>query len=142
MASEVIYWDASAILSLVLRNVHTEKARSWYRKNALHLISTLGVAEVCAVLSDGERRGILTREQAAEARGIVFAEPFQRLLHNPHWDDIRNLAELHNLRGADLWHLALARSLKMKYFPEICVLTYDARLKAAAAHSDLAAFDQ
>ncbi len=142
MASEVIYWDASAILPLVLRNMHTEKARFCYRKNAVHLVSTLGVAEVCAVLSDAVRKGILTEERSADARRIVLAEPFQRILHNPDWDDICILAELHNLRGADLWHLALVRGLKMRYFPQARMLTYDSRLKSAAMYSDLAVLDE
>ena len=138
MATQVVYWDASAILSVVVRNAHTEGARGWYRQDAVHLISTLALAETCAVLAELERGGTLTDAQAAEAKDVILAPPFQRTSLSPSWDDLRSLSMLHSLRGADLWHLSLARALKSKYFPEIRLLTYDTRLKAAATREDLA----
>jgi len=49
----------------------------------------------------------------------------------------RRLAAKHPLRGAYLWHLAAAISLKSE-FRELSLLTFDQRLRIAAESEDLA----
>jgi hypothetical protein len=50
--------------------------------------------------------------------------------------DIAKLSAKWPLRGADLWHLSLAVLLK-RYFPELCMFTFDMRLHAAARGENL-----
>jgi len=42
----VVYWDASAILSALFKDLRSEEAIEWIRKKGVHLISTLAYAEV------------------------------------------------------------------------------------------------
>ena len=49
----------------------------------------------------------------------------------PRQNDLRQLSARYSLRGADLWHLAVAKSLQ-EDLPELKLLTFDRRLMAAA----------
>jgi hypothetical protein len=40
-AGFIAYWDTSAILSVLLKDDHTEKARKWANKEGPHLMSTV-----------------------------------------------------------------------------------------------------
>jgi predicted nucleic acid-binding protein len=62
--------------------------------------------------------------------------PWRRLNLSPEWEDIAQLSEKWNLRGADLWHLATAKSIQRE-IPELCLLTLDERLRKAAAGEGL-----
>jgi len=50
---------------------------------------------------------------------------------------VRSLSSKWPLRGADLWHLAMAKSLQAE-LPELTFMSYDARLVAAARGEGLA----
>jgi predicted nucleic acid-binding protein len=43
---------------------------------------------------------------------------------------MKKLSNKRPLRGADLWHLAIAKTIQNQ-LPELQLLTYDSRLKAA-----------
>ena len=47
----VVYWDASAVISVLFKDEHSDKAHEWINKNGLHLISTLSYVETCAVIA-------------------------------------------------------------------------------------------
>jgi hypothetical protein len=49
----------------------------------------------------------------------------------PDWDKIKSLSQKWPLRGANLWHLAAAKTLQ-KRLPELRLLTFDNRLSVAA----------
>jgi hypothetical protein len=57
--------------------------------------------------------------------------PWRELNPRPTRDLMATLAKRWPLRGADLWHLSAAKSFS-EHLPEVRVLTFDARLKAAA----------
>jgi len=57
--------------------------------------------------------------------------PWRHLNIMPEWGKIRSLSRKWPLRGADLWHLAVGKTLQ-EQLPELLFLTFDKRLKAAA----------
>lgn len=67
-----------------------------------------------------------------EAAIEALHQGFWRRLHmGPQWVQISRLALKWPLRGADLWHLATARSLQ-EQLPELVLLTFDEKLETAA----------
>ncbi|MBI4367749.1 MAG: type II toxin-antitoxin system VapC family toxin [Deltaproteobacteria bacterium] len=129
-----IYWDASAVLSLLIADVHTPRARAALSPRHAHYLSTLAIAEVVAVLA---------REGSAEAR--LRRQMFWRDVTEGFWyqyhiaPPVSCLAELsdrHRLRGADLWHLASALTLRDE-LPGLRLLTFDLQLARAAAREDI-----
>ncbi len=128
----VVYWDASAILSALIQDSHSEEARQWVDKSGAHLVSTLSFAEVHAVLTRIQRDRLMADILVKAAREAFKMGPWRRLNISPHWDDIEDLSGKWNLRGADLWHLATAKSVQ-KQIPELRLLTFDDHLGAAAS---------
>ncbi|MHB8762796.1 MAG: hypothetical protein ACYDA8_00410 [Deferrisomatales bacterium] len=49
-----------------------------------------------------------------------------------------SLSRRHRLRGADLWHLAAAVTLRER-LPDLCLITFDAALREAAETEGLIA---
>lgn len=127
----VVYWDASAILSVLIRDAHSTRATAAARRTVTHLMSTLAYAEVAAVLARLERDRELPPALAATSRELLRDGPWRRLLLQPDRSDIDDLASRWPLRGADLWHLATTVTLTRE-LPEVRVLSFDARLHAAA----------
>ena len=130
-AAPVVYWDASAILSVLIRDVQSTRATAVARRSVTHLISTLAYAEVLAVIARLERERQLPAVLADASRELLRDGPWRRLLLQPDWTSIDECAVRSPLRGADLWHLATAITLT-RDLPEVRVLTFDARLGAAA----------
>jgi len=135
--AEALYWDASAVLSALLRDVHSAEARREVnRRGAAHLISSLAAAEVHAVLSRLERERVVTMTQADEVRKRFAQGPWRRSLVQPDPESLPRLARCHPLRGADLWHLGAATALAAQ-LPGLRMLTFDDRLRAAARNEGL-----
>ncbi|MBW1786765.1 MAG: type II toxin-antitoxin system VapC family toxin [Deltaproteobacteria bacterium] len=129
--SVAVYWDASAVLSVLIEDNHSVIAHEWARKSGFHLLSTLAYAETCAVISRLERDRMLTDILVKAVFEVLEKGPWLRLNAMPEWDHVQPLASLWPLRGADLWHLAAAKTLQ-KRIPELHLLTFDKRLKEAA----------
>jgi predicted nucleic acid-binding protein len=126
-----IYWDASAVLSVLFEDSHSLPARDWAERKGFHFISTLSYAETCTVIARMRRDRLLAdilTEAALEALG---QGPWRRLHIGPQWGMIHSLALKWALRGADLWHLAMAKSLQ-EQLPELVLLTFDDKLDVAA----------
>ncbi len=136
-ANPVVYWDASAILSVLIRDQHSARATAVARRAVVHLISTLAHAEVAAVIARLERARELPAVLADASRELLRDGPWRRLVLQPDWTSIDEAAPRWPLRGADLWHLATAATLSRE-LPEVRVLTFDGRLSAAAAGLGLA----
>jgi predicted nucleic acid-binding protein len=132
----VIYWDTSAVLSALFKDSHTGSALNWAQKSAHHLISSLAYAEAGAVISRMRREGILTDESVDSALGSLDGGPWQYLNLSPDRQTVRSLAGKVHLRGADLWHLAAAKTLQTR-LPEIHLLTFDRLLETAAREEGL-----
>ena len=127
----VLYWDASALLSALVQDTHSRVAARWAARDGLHLVSTLGWAETTAVLHRLTAEGHFTKVLVNSALESLAEGPWRLILRGPERHDIESLAGKHALRGADLWHLAQARSLLVE-LPALRVLTFDRRLREAA----------
>ncbi|HYM91675.1 MAG TPA: type II toxin-antitoxin system VapC family toxin [bacterium] len=135
--ASAVYWDSSAVLSALFRDRHSDEASKRARESGVHLLSTLAWAEVYAVVSRIERERALAKVLVAAARESLEAGPWRRLNAVPDWKLVRDLSSKWPLRGADLWHLAVAKSLQAE-LPELAFLSFDVRLTAAAKAEGLA----
>ncbi|MDQ7859067.1 MAG: PIN domain-containing protein [Armatimonadota bacterium] len=133
----VLYWDSSAVLSLLFQDAHSRRAAAAVRKSAVHLLSTLAWAEVHAVIARARRERALADVLIDAAREALDRGPWRRANISPEWGMVREMASRWALRGADLWHLCAAKTLKAD-LPELELLTFDARLRAAARAERLA----
>jgi len=126
-----IYWDASAVLSTLVKDSHSDVALRWTRKEGIHFLSSLAYAEVIAVLDRMERERILTGVLVQSAFQALFEGPCRILNLCPAREHMDFLRGKYSLRGADFWHLALARTLRAE-IPELVILTFDDRLREGA----------
>ena len=129
--SVVVYWDSSAVLSALLTDDHSGEAKSWSDTEGLHFLSTLAYAEVSAVIARLQRERLLTDTLAKSAFEVLDNGPWRLFYAWPEWNIIRSLSSRWPLRGADLWHLATAKTLNHE-FPELLLLSFDNRLNQAA----------
>lgn len=134
---DVLYWDSSAVLSVLFQDAHSRRAAAAVRKPAVHLLSTLAWAEVHAVIARIEREHALADILVDAARESLDRGPWRRASISPEWDVVRDLAARWELRGADLWHLSAAKTLRAE-LPELQLLTFDTRLGRAARGERLA----
>lgn len=132
----VLYWDSSAVLSALLQESHSREALKRLRAPGHHLISSLALTETHAVLSRMWRDGLLGEEELPLVRANLAAGPWEKVSATPDTELVPALADRHRLRGADLWHLALAVSLS-RDLPELRFLTWDAQLRTAATAEGL-----
>ncbi len=126
-----IYWDASAVLSVLFKDSFTDDAQMWAQKKGFHFMSTLTYAETCAVIARMQRERILADILIKASFEALEEGPWRRLTISPEWIVMRSLSAKWPLRGADLWHLSAAKSLQ-KELPELLLLTFDNRLQKAA----------
>ena len=131
-AHAVVYWDASALLSALIADVHSDEAIATARRPLNHLVSTLAFAEVLAVIARAESSGSLGAKDGRRARQGLRRGPWRRLTLQPDWAAITALAAQAGLRGADLWHLASVSTLT-RQLPETRLFSFDGRLSHAAA---------
>ncbi len=132
----VLYWDASALLSVLIRDVHTEEALRHARTSNCSLVSTLATAETLAVLRRMRHDALLTHAAHRAALDAFDAGPWRQLNLQPAWPTLGELADRYVLKGADLWHLATVKTLQEE-LPEVKLLTFDRRLQAAARRERL-----
>ena len=132
----VIYWDASAILSALVQDKHSEEAQKWAAQEGVHLISTLSYSEVLSVLARMRRERVMAEVLVNAAIETLQNGPWRRLNFSPVWKIIMTLSKKWILRGADLWHLATAKSIQSQ-IPELLILTFDIRLQVAAQKEGL-----
>ncbi len=140
MSTEVagaVYWDSSAILAALFRDRHSDEASKRARGSGVHFLSTLAWAEVHAVIARIERERALAKVLVAAAREALEGGPWRRLNAVPDWKLVQALSSKWPLRGAGLWHLAVAKSLQSE-LPELTFLSFDARLAGAAQGEGLA----
>lgn len=132
MAAElVLYWDASAIVSTLFKDVHSEQTWAVSRRDGVHLLSSLALAETHAVINRLARERLLADVLIKAALEALAVGPWRFINLSPGPGEIARLGARWPLRGADLWHLALAVTLK-QHLPELTLLTFDSRLQAAA----------
>ncbi len=127
----ILYWDASAILSALIKDENSKRAQNWANRDAVHLISTLSYSEVLAVLSRIQRDKVMPEVLVRDALEALENGPWRRLYIVSKWNITKKLSEKWPLRGTDLWHLSAAKSTQ-DHFPEVQLLTYDRKLRIAA----------
>ena len=135
--STVFYWDTSALLSRFFSDIHSRTAQKWAETEAVHLLPSLAHAEASAVIARMTKEAVITPDLAETVCTAMESGPWRALNGLPDRSVVMDLSRKWPLRGADLWHLALAVSLK-KDLPEIRLLTFDDQLREAAAGEDLA----
>ena len=136
-SAQVIYWDASAILSALVEDDHTIVAQDWLKKRGPHVVSSLSYAEVLAVFERLRRSGVVFAKRVDRCLEGLERGPWQRLELQPDWEDIRSLSSKWSLRGADLWHLSTAVGLRRET-GQLILLSFDKRLGLAAKEAGLA----
>jgi predicted nucleic acid-binding protein len=138
MSEGQYYWDASAVLSLLLPDANSTVARQCAERNVAHLISSVGAAEVYAVVSRLERTGAISGDDARAARLRFDSGMWRYAVDVPARSLLRDVARKWPLRGADLWHLAAAMTLRLER-PRLRLLTFDSALAEAARAEELSA---
>ncbi len=83
------------------------------------------------------RERLLTDLLIDAALEALETGPWRNLKMSPGAAETKELAQKWPLRGADLWHLAAAKTLQ-QHLPELSLLTFDQRLYAAASGENLA----
>jgi predicted nucleic acid-binding protein len=137
LASGCTYWDTSAAISALIPDEYSEVAVAHAQSNAAHLLSSLTWAEVHAVIGRMERQRKISDLLCDAARNALGARPWRWINVVPDRKLIRRLAARWQLRGADLWHLAAAKTLRAD-LPELTLLTFDQQLGMAAKGEGLA----
>jgi predicted nucleic acid-binding protein len=132
----VLYWDASAILSALLKDEHSKDAQNWANQPGQHFISHLAYSEVLAVFSRIRGERDMAEVLVDAAVEVLEKGPWRRLHIVPQWNLIKKLSNKWPLRGADLWHLSAAKSFQ-DHLPELRLLTYDAKLKFAVQGEEM-----
>jgi uncharacterized protein len=128
----IVYFDTSAILSIILVDVHSAKAGLWYRGlRGSAIVSDLASLEVCAVVAREFRTKLLTRESANKALSDfeAFRAESEHMTCGPAEFAlaerlIRDFAT--KLSAPDGLHLASAKNARA------ALATFDARLAEAA----------
>jgi len=134
--SVVVYWDTSAILSLLCKDAFSPLALSWAEVEGIHLMSTLAWAESHAVIARMHKEGVLSNQSREYIGDALRQGVWRRMNGLPDWDTTQRLGQKWSLRGADLWHLAAAKSLQQD-LPELMLLTFDEKLQVAAQKEGL-----
>ena len=88
----VIYWDASAIISVLFRDSHSDSARAMAQKEGFHLVSTLAYAETCAVIARLQRERVLAEVLIQAAFDVLRDGPWRHLTFLPDWEMVRSEA--------------------------------------------------
>ena len=133
---QIVYWDSSAVLSALFTDSNSQAAQKWSGAEGVHFVSTLTFAEVSAVINRMYRERLITKTLTRAAFEVLDNGPWRRVSTWPEWKIIRSLSAKFPLRGADLWHLATAKSMHGE-FPELCLLSFDKRLIKAAESEGL-----
>ena len=132
----VIYWDSSAVLSALFADSNSRTAQKWSAMEGVHFVSSLTVAEVSAVIYRMMHAEKISETLCQAAFEVLDNGPWRRISTGPPWEKIRFLSARYPLRGADLWHLATAKSMQVE-FPELYLLSFDKRLTRAAGSESL-----
>ncbi len=134
--SLTLYWDSSAIVLALTPGPDHEVAQRLAMRPGTHVMSSLALAEVLAAIHRLRRDG--DTSTAAVALDEVQRPPWKRIQESPDSGVLQEMAAKWALRGADLWHLALARTLQHEQ-PALRLLSFDRRLAEAATGEGLAA---
>ena len=123
----VIYWDTSAILSILVEDGHSKKSTEIIKQTGLHLTSTLGIAETYAVLKRMNHEKVLADILYESAIESFTNSAIRRINTQPHQDVLQDLSSQYVLKGADLWHLAVVKTIQSELH-EVRIFSFDKQL--------------
>jgi predicted nucleic acid-binding protein len=132
----VIYWDASALLSYLFRDSHSEEVLKKARQKGVHLLTTLAVAEVYTTVNRIYREQHLSEALMESIFDLLDSGPWSKLNIVPDGAALKDLARKWPLKGSVLWHLATAKTLQRE-FPELMILTFDREMAHASKGESL-----
>ncbi len=136
MTVRAVYWDTSALLSALFNEEHSEEARRLAASPHLQLLSSLAWSEFHSALARALREQRLPAVLIDATEAAVQGGPWRHVNAAPRAEWTRSLARRWPLRGADLWHLALAKTLQAD-LPELGLVTFDEALAEAAVGEGL-----
>lgn len=129
------FWDASALVPLLVRQRASGRMRSLYRSDPLVLAWWGSRVECESAISRLERGGGIKRRAAAAARGRLdqFAATWHEVQPlDPIRDLARRLLRVHELRAADSLQLAAALAAAEGRPATLAFVCLDDRLAEAA----------
>jgi len=88
------------------------------------------------VIARLKRERILADVLVSAAFEALDLGPWKHLNILPDWEVIKALSKKRSLGGADLWHLAVGKTLQNQ-IPELELLTFDERLRTTAKKEQL-----
>jgi predicted nucleic acid-binding protein len=135
-----IYLDSSALAKLYVPEPESNTLEAFLQGRRDLMISELAITEVLSAVARRRREGMITAHQALDIRDAVLQDAdsgsFHRLDLSPvvHREADRLLFHIESvaLRTLDALHVAAALSGLATH-----VVTYDARMRAAAVHAGL-----
>ena len=139
-----IYLDSSALAKLYVPEPESDTLEAFLQGRRDLMISELAITEVLSAVARRRREGMITAHQALDIRDAVLADAdsgsFLRLDMSPvvHREAERLLFHIESvaLRTLDALHVAAALLGLATH-----VVTFDARMRAAASHAGLKALE-
>jgi predicted nucleic acid-binding protein len=136
----IVYADTSALVKLFVHEVHSEATRDLLHQAQALGTSLLARAELAAAMARGAQRGLITLQEAAEARRRLEAV-WSTWIHVAVDEDLVLRAEAmawkHRLRGYDAVHLASALVWHERIGHPLMLATFDRQLWEAAQEAGL-----
>ena len=136
MAYSPVYWDTSALVAALFMEERSDEARRLAALPGVHLMSSLAWTDLQAVFSRARREQHIAAALVDTMQTAVGSGPWRYVTATPRQDVSASLARRWALRGADLWHLALAKTLQTE-LPELAFATFDKALTEAGAAEGL-----
>jgi predicted nucleic acid-binding protein len=139
-----IYLDSSALAKLYVPEPESDTLEAFLQGRRDLMISELAITEVLSAVARRRRECMITARQAFDIRDAVLADAdsgsFHRLDMSPvvHREAERLLFHIESvaLRTLDALHIGAALLARATH-----VVTYDARMRAAALHAGLKPLD-
>ena len=139
-----VYLDSSALAKLYVPEAESDTLDAFFQGRRDLMISELAITEVLSAVARRRREGMITAHQALEIRDALLADAdsgsFHRLDMSPvvHRAAERLLFHIESvaMRTLDALHVAVALQGSATH-----IVTYDARMRAAALHSGLKTVD-
>lgn len=134
------YWDASALVPLIVREPESARARRWLAEDDRIVTWVWTRTEITSAIERLTREGRLTRGERRTARGVL--DPLARA-----WDEVTevlavrsradSLLARHPLRAADAGQLGAALLIQSQIPGALSFLCLDRRLATAAEKEGL-----
>jgi uncharacterized protein len=139
----IVYADTSALVKLFVEEKNSVETRRLLAQARTVGTALVTRAELGAALARAERMGVLSAQDALEARAALAAF-WPSLVHVGIDDPLVTRAEVlaweHALRGYDAVHLAAARIWQERMESPVMVATFDHELWQASQNEGLVAW--